>query len=158
MQLITPANYFIFSIWISSDTFFPTYNLLKLFFHFSGPHIQLPCCGISFYDFAVCASIQLIFPCGFCHSWTNIVFAKVRWWSFFFLSKIFVCLFICTTKETRKGIRKEKSEWMSTEGRHRITWWNKAVRRGSSSVNNEQLCVRTPLIKLCMRPGINMPA
>ena len=87
--------------WISSDTFFPAYNLLKHFFHFSGPHIQLPCCGISFYDFAICASIQLIFPCGFCHSWTNIVFAKVRW-SFFFLVEN-ICLFFTHTKETRRN-------------------------------------------------------
>ena len=91
--------------WISSDTFFPAYNLLKHFFHFSGPHIQLPCCGISFYDFAVCASIQLIFPCGFCHSWTNIVFAKVGW-SFFSCRKyLSACLYITKKHE---GIRKKK--------------------------------------------------
>ena len=123
--------------WISSDTFFPTYNLLKHFFHFSGPHIQLPCCGISFYDFAVCASIQLIFPCGFCHSWTNIVFAKVRW-SFFFLVEN-ICLFVYTYQRNTK-------EYVKFRLQNKSPLWNRIKYR----VQKNHAKLKIALTEVCI--------
>ena len=81
---------------------------LLMCLHFSGLSFRRPSCGISLYDFTIRASLQLIFSCGICHSWTHFISAKVGP----YLSKMY-----CTTKPhtTRKERRNstDKSEYTS---------------------------------------------
>ena len=82
---------------------------LLMCLHFSGLSFRRPSCGISLYDFTIRASLQLIFSCGICHSWTHFISAKVGP----YLSKMYT--FSTKPHTTRKEQRNntDKSEYTS---------------------------------------------